>query len=86
VSIAASSRGDGSRRRARRKPQVVVVDEVAHTISGNEERKRYVDVLDLAPGGNQRIGAFNISTSRASIDIVQKATGVVVRETVPTAS
>src|SRR5882672_4220149 len=67
-----------------RKPQVVVVDEVAHTnLPGMKNRKRYVDVLDLAQAGINVIGAFNIQHLESLNDIVQKATGVVVRETVP---
>jgi two-component system sensor histidine kinase KdpD len=67
-----------------RRPQVVVVDEVAHTnLPGMKNRKRYLDVLDLAQAGINVICAFNIQHLESLNDIVQKATGVVVRETVP---
>jgi two-component system sensor histidine kinase KdpD len=67
-----------------RHPQVVVVDEVAHTnLPGMKNRKRYMDVLDLAQAGINVICAFNIQHLESLNDVVQKATGVLVRETVP---
>jgi two-component system sensor histidine kinase KdpD len=67
-----------------RRPQVVVVDEVAHTnLPGMKNRKRYMDVLDLAQAGINVICAFNIQHLESLNDVVQKATGVLVRETVP---
>jgi two-component system sensor histidine kinase KdpD len=67
-----------------RRPQVAVVDELPHTnLPGMKNRKRYLDVLDLAQAGINVICAFNIQHLESLNDIVQKATGVVVRETVP---
>jgi two-component system sensor histidine kinase KdpD len=67
-----------------RRPQVVIVDEIAHTNApGMKNRKRYQDALELAEAGINVIGAFNIQHLESLNDIVQRATGVVVRETVP---
>jgi two-component system sensor histidine kinase KdpD len=54
-----------------RKPQIVLVDELAHTnIEGAKHRKRYEDVLDIL--------AANIDAPT-----VQSVTGIQIRETVP---
>jgi two-component system sensor histidine kinase KdpD len=67
-----------------RRPQVVIVDELAHTnVPGMKNRKRYQDALELAEAGINIICAFNIQHLESLNDVVQKATGVVVRETVP---
>jgi two-component system sensor histidine kinase KdpD len=67
-----------------RRPQVVVVDEIAHTnVPGMKNRKRYQDALELAEAGINVICAFNIQHLESLNDIVQRATGVAVRETVP---
>jgi two-component system sensor histidine kinase KdpD len=67
-----------------RHPQVAIVDELAHTNApGSKNKKRYQDVLELAEAGINVICAFNIQHLESLNDIVQRATGVVVRETVP---
>ncbi|MBC8070131.1 MAG: universal stress protein [Deltaproteobacteria bacterium] len=67
-----------------RRPQVAVVDEVAHTNApGSEHRKRYQDVLELCDAGINVICAFNVQHLESLKDMVERATGVVVRETVP---
>jgi two-component system sensor histidine kinase KdpD len=67
-----------------RRPQVVIVDELAHTnVPGMKNRKRYQDALQLAEAGINVICAFNIQHLESLNDVVQRATGVVVRETVP---
>jgi two-component system sensor histidine kinase KdpD len=67
-----------------RRPQVAIVDEVAHTnLPTCKNRKRYQDVLELAEAGINVICAFNIQHLESLNDIVRRATGVVVRETVP---
>jgi two-component system sensor histidine kinase KdpD len=67
-----------------RRPQVVVVDEIAHTnVPGMKNRKRYQDALELAEAGINVICAFNIQHLESLNDVVQRATKVVVRETVP---
>jgi len=67
-----------------RRPQVAVVDEVAHTNAPSaRNRKRYQDVLDILARGINVICAFNVQHLESLKDIVERATGVVVRETVP---
>ena len=67
-----------------RKPQVAIVDEVAHTnIPGSKNHRRYQDILDLIEAGINVICAFNIQHLESLNDLVGSATGVTVRETVP---
>jgi two-component system sensor histidine kinase KdpD len=67
-----------------RAPQVVIVDEVAHTNApGGKHRKRHQDVLELCDAGINVIGAFNVQHLESLKDMVERATGVVMRETVP---
>lgn len=67
-----------------RKPAVAVVDEIAHTNApGSKNRKRYQDVLDLLDAGINVIGALNVQHLESLNDLVERVTGVVVRETVP---
>jgi two-component system sensor histidine kinase KdpD len=68
----------------RRAPQVAVVDEVAHTNApGGRNRKRYQDVLDILDAGINVICAFNVQHLESLKDIVERATRVTIRETVP---
>jgi two-component system, OmpR family, sensor histidine kinase KdpD len=68
----------------RRRPDVAIVDEIAHTnVPGSRNRKRYQDVLELIAAGVNVIGAFNIQHLDSLNDLVERVTGVVVRETVP---
>ena len=67
-----------------RQPQVALVDEVAHTNAPDAtNRKRYQDVLDILAAGINVICAFNVQHLESLKDIVERATGVVIRETVP---
>jgi two-component system, OmpR family, sensor histidine kinase KdpD len=67
-----------------RKPEVTIVDEIAHTnVPGARNRKRYQDVLELLAAGINVIAAFNIQHLESLNDLVERVTGVVVRETVP---
>jgi two-component system sensor histidine kinase KdpD len=67
-----------------RKPQVVVVDELAHTNApGSSHAKRYEDVLDLLDAGINVISAVNIQHVESLNDAIASATGVRVRETIP---
>jgi two-component system sensor histidine kinase KdpD len=67
-----------------RQPAVAIVDEVPHTnVPGSKNRKRYQDVLDLLAGGINVIGALNIQHLESLNDLIQRNTGVQVRETVP---
>jgi two-component system sensor histidine kinase KdpD len=67
-----------------RHPAVAIVDEIAHTnVPSSENRKRYEDVLALLEAGINVIGAMNIQHLESLNDLVHRATGVRVRETVP---
>lgn len=67
-----------------RKPQVCVVDELAHSNApGSRHQKRYEDVLALLDAGIQVLTAVNIQHLETLNDAVAKATGIRVRETVP---
>jgi len=68
----------------RRKPQVCVVDELAHSNApGSRNPKRYEDVLELLDAGIHVMTAVNIQHLETLNDAVARATGVRVRETVP---
>jgi two-component system sensor histidine kinase KdpD len=67
-----------------RRPQVAIVDELPHTNApGSKNRKRYQDVLELLDAGVAVIGAMNIQHLESLNDLVERTTGVLVRETVP---
>jgi two-component system, OmpR family, sensor histidine kinase KdpD len=67
-----------------RRPQVAVVDEVAHTNApGLRHKKRYEDVLALLDAGINVICAFNIQHLESLNDLVERATGIPIRERVP---
>jgi two-component system sensor histidine kinase KdpD len=67
-----------------RKPEVCVVDEIPHTnVPGSKNKKRYQDVLDILAAGINVIGALNIQHLESLKDLVEKASGVPIRETVP---
>jgi two-component system sensor histidine kinase KdpD len=69
-----------------RAPEIVLVDEVAHTNApGSRHRRRYEDVLELLRAGINVFCAFNVQHLESLVDIVARATGVEVRETVPDA-
>ena len=67
-----------------RKPQVVLVDELAHTnIPGSKHRKRYEDVLELLQAKIDVLSTVNIQHIESIAPTVNAITGIVVRETVP---
>jgi two-component system sensor histidine kinase KdpD len=67
-----------------RKPQMCVVDELAHTnVPGARHEKRYQDVLDLLDAGINVLSAVNIQHLETLNDLVSRVTGVRVRETIP---
>ncbi|WP_405004958.1 DUF4118 domain-containing protein [Kitasatospora purpeofusca] len=68
----------------RRKPTVVLVDELAHTnIPGGRHGKRWQDVEELLDAGIDVITTVNIQHLESLNDVVQKITGIPQRETVP---
>jgi two-component system sensor histidine kinase KdpD len=67
-----------------RKPQVVVVDELAHTNApGSKHEKRWQDVEEIRDRGITVISTVNIQHLESLNDLVENITGVAVRETVP---
>jgi two-component system sensor histidine kinase KdpD len=69
----------------RRRPQVAIVDELAHsnTPGGTRHEKRYQDVEELLAAGTHVISAMNVQHLESLNDLVARATGVDVKETVP---
>jgi two-component system sensor histidine kinase KdpD len=68
----------------KRNPAVALVDELAHTnVPGSRNRKRYQDVLELLDAGINVIGAFNVQHLESLNDLIERTTGVAVRETIP---
>lgn len=67
-----------------RRPQMAIIDEIAHTnVPGSRHRRRYEDVLELVDAGINVICAFNVQHLESLNSLIERATGVVVRETVP---
>ena len=67
-----------------RRPQVALVDELAHTNApGSRNGKRWQDVLLLLDEGINVISAVNVQHLESLNDVVESSLGVTVRETVP---
>ena len=67
-----------------RKPQVALVDELAHTnIEGSKHAKRYEDIFELLDAGICVLTTMNIQHVESMTPTVQGVTGIQVRETVP---
>lgn len=67
-----------------RRPQVVIVDELAHTnVPGSAHRKRWQDVLALLDEGINVISAVNVQHLESLNDVLMRSLGIAVRETVP---
>src|SRR5258705_8760646 len=67
-----------------RRPQIVLVDELAHTnASGSRHPKRYLDVEELLGHGIHVYSTVNIQHIESLNDVVAQITHVRVRETVP---
>jgi two-component system, OmpR family, sensor histidine kinase KdpD len=67
-----------------RQPQLVLVDELAHTnIPGSAREKRYQDVELILDAGIDVYSTVNIQHLESLNDIVAKITGVIVRERIP---
>jgi len=68
----------------RRQPQVVLVDELAHTnVPGSKNAKRWQDIEELLAAGINVLSTLNIQHLESLNDVVQTITGVPQRETVP---
>src|ERR1700686_34600 len=67
-----------------RKPEIVLVDELAHTnVPGVRHEKRWQDAEDMRAAGIDVITTVNVQHVESVKDLVEKVTGIVVRETVP---
>ena len=67
-----------------RKPQVALVDELAHTnVPGSTHEKRWQDVEALLDAGIDVISTVNVQHLESLNDVVERITGVTQRETVP---
>src|SRR5215468_4180688 len=67
-----------------RHPQIVLVDELAHTnVAGSRHPKRYLDVEELLRHGIDVYTTVNIQHIESLNDVVAQITHVRVRETVP---
>ncbi len=67
-----------------RRPQVALVDELAHTnIPGSRHRKRYEDVQELLDANIDVLSTLNIQHIESIAPQVHAITGITVRETVP---
>ena len=67
-----------------RKPEVAIVDELAHTNApGSSHEKRYQDVEQIIGCGINVITAINIQHVESLNALMKRVTGVEVRETVP---
>lgn len=67
-----------------RKPQLVLVDEFAHTNApGSRHPKRYQDVVELLDAGIDIQTTLNVQHIESRADAVRQITGATVHETVP---
>ena len=67
-----------------RKPDVLVVDELAHTNApGSKHDKRWQDVEEVLDAGISVMTAVNVQHLEGVQDVVQSATGIEIRERVP---
>lgn len=68
----------------KRKPQLILVDELAHTnADGCRHAKRYQDVEELLNAGIDVYSTVNVQHIESLNDIVASITGVTVRERIP---
>jgi two-component system, OmpR family, sensor histidine kinase KdpD len=67
-----------------RRPQVALVDELAHTnVPGCKHDKRWQDVEELLDAGITVISTVNVQHLESLNDVVERITGVKQRETIP---
>ncbi|MHB8797986.1 MAG: histidine kinase [Thermoanaerobaculia bacterium] len=68
----------------RRKPDVVLVDELAHTNApGSRNEKRWKDVEEVLAAGISVMAAVNVQHLEGVQDVVSSVTGIEVRERLP---
>ncbi len=67
-----------------RRPELVLVDELAHTnASGSRHARRFQDVEEILAAGIDVWSTLNVQHVESLHDIVTRITGVTVRETIP---
>ncbi len=67
-----------------RKPELVLVDELAHSnVPGSRHKRRFQDVEELIKNGINVFTTLNIQHIESLNDLVSQITGIVVKETVP---
>jgi two-component system, OmpR family, sensor histidine kinase KdpD len=67
-----------------RKPQVALIDELAHTnVEGSKHAKRYEDVMELLDNKIDVLSTMNVQHIESLMPMIRNITGVQVRETVP---
>jgi len=67
-----------------RRPQIVLVDELAHTNApGSRHVKRYQDVQEILDNGINVYTTVNVQHLESRSEIVAQITGIIVRETIP---
>ncbi|HNX57155.1 MAG TPA: DUF4118 domain-containing protein, partial [Prolixibacteraceae bacterium] len=67
-----------------RHPQIVLVDELAHTNApGSRHVKRYLDVQEILDNGINVYTTVNVQHLESRSEIVAQITGIIVRETLP---
>jgi two-component system sensor histidine kinase KdpD len=68
----------------RRRPELCLIDELAHTNApGLEHRKRYEDVEDALNAGVDVLSTVNVQHLESLNDMVAELSGITVRETLP---
>jgi two-component system, OmpR family, sensor histidine kinase KdpD len=69
-----------------RRPQVILVDELAHTnVAGSRHAKRWEDVEEILQAGIDVISTVNIAHLESLADVCESITGIPQRESVPDA-
>jgi two-component system sensor histidine kinase KdpD len=67
-----------------RKPEVVLIDELAHTnVPGSPNTKRYQDVLEVLAAGIHVVTTLNVQHLESLYDTVERLIGVRVKERLP---
>jgi two-component system, OmpR family, sensor histidine kinase KdpD len=67
-----------------RKPQIVLVDELAHTNApGSRHTKRYQDVQEILENGIHVYTTVNVQHLESRSETVAQITGIIIRETIP---
>ena len=68
----------------KRRPQVVLVDELAHTnVPGSRHAKRYLDVFEILKAGINVYTTLNVQHIESRVSTVQEITKITVHETIP---